>query len=193
MALENELQKLEKLKVGNVEKAIREIESYKYDIEKIGNEIDGGMEEYKRVFTEKFTKAVNNIQIIKDIIFELDFIKHNCEVNDTNELKVDLKDDGDLYFTFRKKTNFIKKIQLFTERYISAKTPEEFCEKMFKSFYEDEDREAKAENLKSFYKLIKKINDIPKVISREYSDKKEKVSSSKKYINKLESLNVSDF
>ena len=197
MTLDNQLKNLENLKVRNIEKDIRKIASNEYDTEKIYDEIDEGRESFQELFMEKFIKAVENIRIIKDSIIKLDFIRDKFDYlkHGNNEvLRIYLGHCRSIEFIFKKQTDSIKEVTLASNYdYFSAKTLDNFCEKMFDKFYQKKNKETRHKNLKFFYEILSKINNIPQVVSKEYSVRKNKVKENQSYIEKLEKLNISNF
>lgn len=71
MDLEEEVKSLENLQIGNVEKAIREIENSKYDLEKIRDEKKVPIINYENIIQEKLPSIINNLLLMKEQIFGL--------------------------------------------------------------------------------------------------------------------------
>ncbi len=212
MELENQLKQLEDLEVGNVEKAIGEIENYKYDLEKINDEINEGVDAYKEMFIEKVSKSIDNILLMKNYIFKGE--EREIQLKGQITLKVDYKKNSikiirkyrDVGVSCDPKSRIIeiflkrqklKKISLYSTwrelsmkgkiQIIKAKNQIDFSEKLCDLISFD----------KSYEEFIYAMNDIPKKISEQYSKRKEYAQSTRESVNsdykKLKQLQVSDF
>lgn len=86
MELEKQLQEIRDLQMGNVEKAVRETEDYRQDIQKLSKVNGNKMESYLSLFKEKLLKAINNINILGEIIGKIDDGGYHHSINETEPI-----------------------------------------------------------------------------------------------------------
>ena len=84
MSLDDEFQQLRNLEVGNVEKAIREIENSECDLKKIRDEKEVLIINYEDIIKKKLLLQLNNLLLMKEQIFGLG--EQYWQVNDAKSM-----------------------------------------------------------------------------------------------------------
>jgi len=200
MSLDDEFQQLRDLEIGNVERAIREIEDAKSAIQEVSNKINSVSEDYMGLFKQKLKKAIDNVFAMESLIFDeqIEIPKYKNEIEGIyrNRKKHNLISiDYPIFIGFNfldGATSLYENImpnnmtKIILKKQITSKNSSEFVEKL--AYGVDE---------KYLLKLLILTSEIPqKVLDKSLVKKREltnKLESLKKNLKKIEELSVTDF